>query len=439
VSAQHLLLPRHVLPVRPAGVLLEDHAVLVEGACISAILPRAAALEKYPEARRTELPSHVLLPGLVNMHTHSPMSLLRGLADDLALESWLREHIWPAESRFVSPAFARDGTRLAMAEMLRGGTTCFNEMYFFPDEIVQAVREAGMRACIGSPVIDLAKPWAANTTECLARARDLHALLAGEPLLTPALAPHALYTVDDEGLAAVAGISAELGMPVAMHVLEIAWEIEHSRREYGKEPLQRLHDLGLLGPSFMAVHMAHLSEADIALVAESGTHVVHCPESNLKLSSGISPVTDLLAAGVNVSVGTDGAASNNNLDLLGELRTAALLAKGASGNPCAVPAWQALEMVTINAARALGLEQLIGSIEPGKQADLCAIDLSQPETQPLHNVVSQVVYAASSRQVSDVWVAGQRLLERGQLTTLDLDDILRQAEGWREKLQEQSA
>lgn len=434
MPATRLLLPRFVLPVRPAGVLLQDHAVVVEGTRIAALLPRGAALERYPAAERIELGQHVLLPGLINMHTHSPMALLRGLADDLALDAWLREHIWPAERRFVSPEFAFDGTRLAMAEMLRCGTTCFNEMYFFPDAIARAVSDAGMRACIGSPVIDLPTPWASGTVECLARAREVHAACEGQPLLTAALAPHALYTVDDDGLASVAELAAELDIPIAMHVLEAAWEIEHSRREYGKEALQRLHDLGLLGPRFMAVHMVHLSQSDIRLLVETGTRVIHCPESNLKLASGIAPVAALLQSGVNVSIGTDGAASNNNLDLLGELRTAALLAKGASGDPTALPAQQALELVTINAAQALGLEHEIGSIEAGKQADLCALDLDHPETQPLHHVVSQVVYSASSRQVSDVWVAGRRLLEQGRLTTIDLDKVLAQAGEWRQRI-----
>jgi len=376
----------------------------------------------------------VLLPGLVNMHTHSPMTLMRGMADDLALDSWLREHIWPAENRYVSPDFVRDGTRLAIAEMLRGGTTCFNEMYFFPDDIARVTSEAGMRACIGMPVLGLRTPWALDAADCLRKARDVHATWQGDPLISTALAPHALYTVDDEGLSGVRKLSSRLDMPVAMHVLEIAWEIEHSRREYGKSPLQRLSDHGLLGPRFVAVHMVHVSEADIERLADTGTHVVHCPESNLKLASGLSPVTDLLAAGVNVCIGTDGAASNNNLDLLGELRTAALLAKGASGDPCALPAMQALELLTVNAAGALGLSDQIGSIEPGKQADLCAIDLDQPETQPLHNVVSQVVYAAARRQVSDVWVAGRRLLQQGELTTIDLAEVLDRAGAWRERL-----
>ena len=434
MEAQQVLLPDYVLPVRPDNVCLDDLAVVVQGSLIEAVMPRERALADYPAATRVDLAGHALLPGLINMHTHSPMTLLRGLADDLRLNAWLKEHIWPAEGRWVGPEFVSQGTELAMAEMLRAGTTCFNEMYFFPDVIAETVQSAGMRAAIGMPVIDLKTPWASDARECLARAREVHAGLQGAERLSVTLAPHALYTVGDEALAELAELAGELELPVYMHVLEVAWEIEHSRTTYQRRPLQRLRAHGLLGKRFQAVHMAHLGAQDIDLLAETGTHVIHCPESNLKLASGVCPVADLLAAGVNVSVGTDGAASNNNLDLLGELRTAALLAKGTSGDPCVLDAGTALELVTINAARAMGLTDAIGSIEPGKRADLCAIDLEQPETQPLHNVLSQIVYAASNRQISDVWVDGERLLDRGELTTIDLQRVAGRCRAWRERL-----
>lgn len=428
------LLPDLVVPVRPAGAVLEQQAVVIEAGRIRALLDPVAAAREFPRATAVPLPGRVLLPGLINMHTHSPMTLLRGLADDLRLDVWLQQHIWPAEGRWVSPEFATQGTELAMAEMLRGGTTCFNEMYFFPDAIAAAAEAGGMRAAIGMPVIDQATPWARDARECLALARRVHEQLAGKALISTSLAPHAPYTVSDDTLVEMKALADESGMPVYMHVLETAWEVDHGRRTYRQGVLQRLARHELLGPQFQAVHMAHLDARDVDLLAATGTHVIHCPESNLKLASGICPVTDLLAAGVNVSVGTDGAASNNNLDLLGEVRTAALLAKGTSGDPCAVEAGVALELVTINAARALGLEDEIGSIEPGKSADLCAIDLRAPETQPLHNVVSQLVYAASSRQVSDVWVAGRRLLDEGELTTIDLERVTAQADTWRQRL-----
>ena len=434
MTGETLLLPRFILPVRPAGALYTDHAVVVEGERITAVRAREAAIEAYPDASRVELDSHVLLPGMVNMHTHSPMTLLRGMSDDLKLDTWLKDHIWPAEAHAMGPSFVAQGTELAMVEMLRAGTTCFNEMYFFPEVIAETVDRAGMRACIGLPVIEMETAWAGGADACLDKASDVHAQIRDYRNLQTAFAPHALYTVGDAALERIAGLSAQWRIPVHMHVLEIAWEIEHSMDTYAMQPLERLAKRGLLNDRLIAVHMAHLTQHDIECLAEAGSHAVHCPESNLKLASGICPVAELLAAGVNVSIGTDGAASNNNLDILGELRTAALLAKGVSGDPLSLDAGQAIEMVTMSAARALGLEDQIGSIEAGKLADLCALDLDQPETQPLHQVLSQVVYAASSRQFTDVWVGGRRLLEDGQLTTIDLKRVMAKAGEWNERL-----
>jgi 5-methylthioadenosine/S-adenosylhomocysteine deaminase len=429
-----LLFPRYLLPVRPAGCLLEDYALRIVGQAIEAILPAGEARERFPDDTEVVLDRHVLLPGLINMHTHSPMSLLRGYADDLALQEWLQQHIWPAEQRWVSPEFVRDGTRLAALEMLRGGVTCFNEMYFFPEEIAAVAGEAGMRACLGVPIIDVPTPWANGLADCLARAKELIEQLGGHDRLQAALAPHATYTVDDAGFEATGRLADDYGVRVNMHLLEASWEAGQSVRQYGLGPLQRLHALGLLNDNLVAVHMVHLDAADIEQVAAAGVQVVHCPESNLKLASGFSPVAAMSAAGINISVGTDGAASNNNLDLLAELRTAALLAKAVASDPLAINAWQALDMVTINAARALGLDGSLGTLEPGKQADLCAMDLDAAETQPLHHVHSQLVYSASSRQFSDVWVAGRRLLDGGIATTLDSDEILGRARHWQQQM-----
>jgi len=431
-----LLLPRYLLPIRPAETVLRDHAVRVVDGRIDAVLPAGEARERFPDDERVSLDRHALLPGLVNAHTHSPMALLRGYADDLALDDWLRKHIWPAEQRWVSERFVADGTRLAFAEMLRGGVTAFNEMYFFPEVMADVAVETGLRAMLGAPIIDVPTPWASGIDDCLAKSRDLVERVADLDLVEAALAPHAPYTVDEPGLEAVAALSRDTGTRVNMHVLEAAWEVDHSRREYGKGPLERLQDHGLLGPEFMAVHMVHLQDDDVRRMADSGAHVIHCPESNLKLANGVCPVPGLTAAGVNVAIGTDGAASNNNLDLLGEARTAALLAKGFSRDPRALDAWQALDLLTINGARALGWDSRVGTIEAGKRADLCAVDLSHPETQPIHHVHSQVVYSAASRQVSDVWVDGARLLRDGALTTLDLEAVLASAEHWNRKMEE---
>lgn len=429
-----LILPRHLLPIRPERTLQQGHAVRVVDGRIDAILPGAEARRRFPQDRCVELDHHVLMPGLVNLHTHSPMSLLRGIADDLPLDTWLQEHIWPAEGQWVSEAFVCDGTRLAMAEMLRSGTTCFNEMYFFPSQIADTAGEVGMRAIIGNPVINVPTPWASGIDECLAKADDLAERVSAHPLLDMTLAPHAPYTVDDDGLKRVAAMAAERGWRVNMHVLEAAWEVEKSYTDHGESTLSRLERLGLLGPGFLAVHMVHLDDADIERIAGHGVHVAHCPESNLKLASGICRVDDLQRAGVNVAIGTDGAASNNDLDLLAELRTAALLAKGASGNPGALDAWSALEMATLSGAKALGLEDEIGSIEVGKAADLVALDMEAPETQPEHHVHSQVVYAANSRQFTHAWVAGRLLMDNGALTTIDTAAVVANAREWDRRL-----
>jgi len=432
-----LIHAQFVVPVRPGRVLHENHAVAVEESRIIGLLPRAEAEQRWPGAQSVELPNHVLLPGLVNCHTHAPMTLLRGYADDLDLHVWLQDHIWPAEREFVGPGFVRDGTRLAIAEMFRSGTTCFNDMYFFPEAAIEACCEAGIRASIGLIVIEFETAWARDAAEYIERGQQLYEAFRSEPLISFALAPHAPYTVSDRTLQRIAELSANLRAPVHTHLLETEWEIKQSLQQHDLSPMARLEQLGLLNSRLQAVHMTQLSAEDIDRVAQAGAHVIHCPQSNLKLASGFCPLAALQQAGVNVALGTDGAASNNNLDLLSEGQTAALLGKGVSGDARVVEAFEVLEMLTINGARALGLDDRIGSIEVGKQADLCALDLSSPETQPLHHVVSQLIYAASSRQVSDVWVAGQRVLDNGDLVTIDLDDVVDSARKWQAKLARQ--
>jgi len=434
MSRPTLIHAGHVIPVRPARVVLENHCVVVQGDRIVDVLNSDVARSRYAGVEEVHLPRHVLLPGLINMHTHSPMTLLRGLADDLDLQVWLNKHIWPVENRFVSSNFVADGTRLAVAEMLRAGTTCFNDMYFFPDVTAAVAAKAGIRACIGLIVIELETAWAKDADEYLAKGLELMENPRPDSLVSFSFAPHAPYSVSDKTLAKVAALSAEHGVPVHIHLLETEWEIKHSLQVHGVRPLQRMQDRDLLNSHLLAVHMTQLSPDDIQLLAQSGTHVIHCPQSNLKLASGFCPQSELLAANVNLALGTDGAASNNNLDLLSEAQTAALLAKGQAADPKAVDAFTALEMATINGARALAMEQQLGSIEPGKLADLAALDLHAPETQPLFNPVSQLIYAASSRQFTDVWVAGRRLLNQGELTSIDVEEVLAAAESWRTKL-----
>jgi 5-methylthioadenosine/S-adenosylhomocysteine deaminase len=362
------------------------------------------------------------------------MSLMRGLADDLPLMTWLTEHIWPAEGQWVSPTFVRDGTRLAMAEMLRGGITCFNEMYFYPDEVARQAEHAGMRAVVGLIVIDFPTAWAQNVDEYLHKGLSVHDEIKGSSLVTTALAPHGPYTVSDEPLQKVVMYAEELDIPIHMHVHETADEISQGEERHGKRPLARLTELGITSPRLLAVHMTQLTEEEIAEYASANGHVVHCPESNLKLASGFCPVQKLADAGINVALGTDGAASNNDLDMFGEMRTAALLAKAVAGDASALPAEKALSMATINGARALGLEAICGSLVAGKAADIVAVKMDDLESHPFYHAVSQLVYATGRDKVCDVWVAGRHLLKDRRLTTLDETAIMESARQWQEKI-----
>lgn len=429
-----MLSARYVVPVRPRGLVLQHHSVVLQQQRILEILPTTQARTRYPQARETILDHHILLPGLINMHTHSAMTLLRGYADDVAMQTWLQERIWPVERRFVSEQFVADGTDLAMAEMLRAGTTCFNELYFFPEVIAEVVNRSGMRACVGFPVLDMPTAWSESAADALRKAEKLFTQRSTEERLSFALAPHAPYTVGDTTFREIAQRSRSWDVPVHLHLLETDYDVSHSLAKYSERPLQRLLRLGLLNERLLAVHMTQVQSSDMELIRESAMHVVHCPRSNLKLSSGHCPVGPLQKGGVNIVIGTDGAASNNKLDVLSEAQTAALLAKGNSGDATAVDAFSMLEMLTINAARALGQENELGSIEPGKWADLSALDVSGPETQPLHNLVSHIAYAANCRQFTDVWVAGEQLLGEGALTRMDLPAVLARVEEWQTRI-----
>ncbi|MGH8453522.1 MAG: TRZ/ATZ family hydrolase [Nevskiales bacterium] len=425
-----LIHARWIIPVEPDAVVHENHSLAIRAGRIVDLLPRQQAEQRYRPAETVELPRHALIPGLVNAHTHSAMSLMRGLADDLPLMQWLQDNIWPAEGKHVSAEFCRDGVQLAAAEMLKGGITCFNDMYFFPDVTARVAAGIGMRACVGLILLDFPSAWAQGPDEYLDKGAAVHDAWRDHPLIRTVFGPHAPYTVSDGPLERVRVLADELDIPIHMHVHETAFEVEQAVALAGRRPLARLHALGLLTPSLLAVHMTQLTEDEIALCASTGVQVVHCPESNLKLASGFCPVRKLLAAGVNVALGTDGAASNNDLDLLGEMRTAALLGKAVAGDASALPAYTVLRMATLNGAHALGMADEIGSLEKNKWADLCAIELDRLESQPLYNALSQIVYTASRHQVSDVWVAGRRLLENRRLTTLDENEVLTRAHDW---------
>jgi 5-methylthioadenosine/S-adenosylhomocysteine deaminase len=432
-SIDTLITAKSVVPVEPAGVL-HDHAVAIDGGRIVAVVPKAEALRRFEARDVVNLDRHALIPGLVNLHCHAAMTLLRGIADDVPLMTWLEKHVWPVEGRHVSDEFVHDGSLLAMAEMLRGGVTCVNDMYFFPEATARAALRAGMRAALGIIAVEFPSSYAADASMYLQKGIATRDLYRGEPLISFCLAPHAPYTVADETLRRIAVIADELDMPIHTHVHETLAEIGSSLAQHGVRPIERLHRLGIVGPHLVAVHCVHLQEYERDVFAREGVSVAHCPSSNLKLASGIAPVAALRARQVNVGLGTDGAASNNRLDIFTEMRCAALIAKAESNDATAVSAHEALEMATIAPARALGLDREIGSIVAGKSADLAAVELSSLETLPCFDVASHLVYAAGREHVTHVWVAGEPRLVNRRLMGLDEADLHDKAIWWQGRI-----
>ena len=423
-----------VVPVEPHGVVLENHAVAVREGVIVAILPIAEARSRFEAAETVSRPEAALIPGLINAHTHNPMTLLRGVADDMPLKVWLQEHIWPIEAAVMGPDFVADGVTLAIAEMLRGGTTSCNENYFFPDVQAATYKRHGFRARVGLPVIDFPTAWAKSDDEYFDRAGEVHDQWRGDALIATAFAPHAPYTVSDANFERIRMLADQLDLPVHLHLHETAQEVAQSQEKHGQRPIARLDRLGLVNDRLIAVHMTQLTGAEIRLCAERGVSVVHCPESNLKLASGFCPACALQSAGVNLAIGTDGAASNNDLDMFGETRTAAILAKAVADDAAGFDAFSALRAATLGGARAMGFDHLVGTIEPGKQADLVCVDLSALETQPLHHVVSQLIYATGRHQVSDVWIAGKPKLRARELVDMDVARIIANVKQWRGRI-----
>ena len=428
-----LIHPGWIVPVVPRAAVLEQHSLAIAGDRIVALLPRQET-GQITAKNVLELPGHAIMPGLVNSHGHAAMSLLRGFADDQPLMPWLEQHIWPAEAAHVSAGFVRDGVELAIAEMIRCGTTTFSDMYFFPDACAETAQRLGMRCQLTFPVLDAPTVWAQSADEYISKGLALRDDVKHSELVTVGFGPHATYTVSEPNLIKVATLAAELDVPIQIHLHETRGEVLLAVEQNGERPLDSLQRLGLLGPRTQCVHMTDLGDQDIALLAATGAHVVHCPQSNMKLASGACPVDRLLASGVNVALGTDSAASNNDLNLFGEMQSAALLAKLHSQDATALPAATALEMATINGARAMGLESNIGSLEVGKLADLIAVDLSQPETQPLYNPLSQLVYACNGSQVTHSWIGGVAVMNQRQLTHIDLAALGVRTREWRERI-----
>lgn len=436
ISADTLIIADWIIPVIPRNTVLSNAAIAIEADRIVAVLDAAEAASSIDAKQTITLKNQVLIPGLVNSHGHIAMSLFRGIADDIPLKQWLEERIWPLESQFVSPAFVNDGASLAIAEMIRSGTTCFADNYFFPEEVASVASQVGIRAQLACPVLDFPTAWAQSPEEYISKTTALHDRYRHSDHVSIAFGPHSPYSVADGPLDTIRMLADELDIPIHMHVHETEKEVLDAVAQDGRRPLQRLAELNFISPRLVCVHTTALIAEEMTLLAELGAHVVHCPESNLKLGSGFCEVAKLLKLGVNVALGTDGAASNNDLDMLGELHTAALLAKGITRNASALSAHQALEMATLNGAKAMGLADNIGSLEIGKFADITAVNLDELNTLPMHNPVSHVVYAANSRQVSHVWCGGKLLLEQGQHKTINIPHVREVASKWQHRFKE---
>ncbi len=428
-----IISPKWLITVDENNRVLNDHSLVVLHDKILDILPTTEALQQY-QGEHLELPDHILSPGLINAHTHMSMNLLRGFADDLPLMEWLEQHIWPAEAKWLDEEYVADGTRLAIAESLLGGTTCFNDMYFFPDVTARIASTLGVRACIGLIVLEFPTAWANNSEEYLSKAIKIHDEFRADPLVSVALAPHAPYTVSTESLAKIHTLSSEMDIPVHIHLHETAGEVSEFKKQHGISPIQSFQKIGLLNPSLIAVHMTQLTDSEMALLGETGVNVVHCPESNMKLASGGCPVAALHKHGVNVALGTDSTASNNDLDMIGEMKSAALLGKHISANAAAVDAPQTLRMATINGAKALGIDHITGSLEIGKAADIIAIDTARVSMVPVYEPVSHIVYSASRDCVEHVWIAGKQLVKNGKLLNMDEQTIVKNAQTWLNKV-----
>lgn len=429
------IIPVNASDTESSPTLLENHALVIgKSGTIVDLLPASNAKQLYNDWHSQILDNHILIPGFINAHTHAGMSLFRGLADDLPLMEWLNHHIWPAEGKWVSSSFVESGTKLALAEMISSGTTCMGDMYFFPDIVAEVALATRTRAVLSCPLLDFPTNYANSASEYLQKAKATHAKFSGEPLIKVGIGPHAPYTVSDEPLKQCVQFAEQLDTHIQIHLHETEVEVNESLKKHQQRPTERLNNLGFFSNRVSAVHMTAIDEKDIEIIAQSSSSVVHCPESNLKLANGFCPTDAFFRAGINVALGTDGAASNNDHDMIGEMRTAAILGKAVAKNAAAIPAYQALRMATINGAKALGLESAIGSLEKGKQADIVAINIHSPHTTPLYNPISQLVYAAGREQVSDVWVAGKPLLKQSQLTTINLDQEIEKANAWSNKI-----
>lgn len=424
-----------IIPVVPENKVYTDCALVIDEGKIIAILPSSESKKRYQAKQTILLDEHIVTPGLINAHGHAAMSLLRGYADDLPLDTWLNEHIWPAEGQHVSADFVKEGTQLAIAEMIRSGTTCFSDMYFFPDQTAAVAHDSGIRCQLTFPILEFPSAWASNADDYISKGLALRDQYRSHSLIKIQFGPHAPYTVSDETFERIAVLSPELQSHIQVHLHETKQEVTDAENTNGKRPIQRLFDLNVLTPFTQCVHMTELNDDDIELIKRSGAHVIHCPESNLKLASGFCPVASLLKNGINVALGTDGCASNNNLDLFGEMHTAALLGKAVANNAAALSAQQVLAMATINGAKAMGIDDVTGSLEVGKDADMIAIKLDPLEQAPLYDPLSQLVYTHNGHRITHSWVQGKALMQNRELLTLNENEIIANTKQWQDRIQ----
>jgi 5-methylthioadenosine/S-adenosylhomocysteine deaminase len=433
LAQETIITPKWIMTLE-SDELLTGHSVVTDKDKIIDILLSKEALTKYPNAKHIELPMQMLMPGLVNCHGHAAMNLFKGLADDLPLMTWLEQHIWPAEAQWVSEKFVADGTKLAISEMLLSGTTCFSDMYFFPEVVSDVAVSMNMRAICYGPILDFPTPYGSGPDEYFTKILAAHDKFKHHPLIDIGFGPHAPYTVGDESLKKVRMLSDQLNMPIQIHLHETEFEVSDAIENTGKRPSLRLDELGFWGPDVQAVHVTQLNTQDKDIFKKNGVHVIHCPESNLKLASGFCPAHELLSANINVALGTDGAASNNDLDMISEMHTAALLGKAVSKNAAALPALDVIKMATINGAIALGKEDQIGSIKVGKQADLISIDFCDISCVPMYDPISHLVYSAGRHQVDHVWVAGHLQVKNKALCHVNPSQLMEMAQQWADKI-----
>ena len=419
-----------------ADQLLSDYSIVIKGNQIIDLVHQSKVFDEYDAEEIYQLTDHILIPGLINTHTHAAMSLFKGFSDDLPLQDWLNNYIWPAEKKFVNSSFVKDGSMLALSEMIKAGVTTFNDMYFYPESTAEASIELGVRSNVGLVVLDFPTNYAADPEDYLVKGFEFRDRWRSEELITTSIAPHAPYSVSDEAFSLINTYSEELGINIHMHLHETQWEIEDSVKRYGITPVQRLNNLGIINPSLIAAHCVHLNDQDMATLAKNKVSIVHNPSSNMKLGSGIADVAKMIKQNLNISLGTDSSASNNRLDIMEEMRLAALLTKGKNKSPELLSATQAIKMATINGAKTLGLDSIIGSIEKNKIADLVAIDLNSIENQPIYNPLATLVYSSSKSDVSYVWINGKIKLKEKELVNLDQEKIIQMAKIWQKRIKE---